>query len=219
MTLELVKLFGGTISHEDYKEFHISGNQSYAGTDYAIEGDWSGMANHLVGAAISGEVTISGLNQHSLQADKAILTALKRTGADISWKEDSVTVLQNENNPFELDATHSPDIFPPLTVLACAAKGVSKITGIHRLAHKESDRLAALVETFNKLGVKLTTEKDTLLIHGTGLVSSGKIHSFNDHRIAMAGCIAACISNGPITIQNSEAIKKSYPEFFRELRV
>ncbi|MFK7757750.1 MAG: 3-phosphoshikimate 1-carboxyvinyltransferase [Flavobacteriales bacterium] len=218
MTLALVKEFGGEITHENYKTFHIQGNQAYKGASYAVEGDWSGMANHLVAAAISGEVTISGLNEHSLQADKAILLALQRTGASLVWENGNITVKQSENRPFELDATHSPDIFPPLVVLAFAAEGVSRITGIHRLTHKESDRLAALIETFGKLGVTLTTEDDTLLVHGTGGVSAGSIHSFNDHRIAMAGCIAACISDGPITIEGADAVKKSYPEFFEELK-
>jgi len=217
MTLELVQLFGAEITHDDYKTFHIKGNQSYDGTSYAVEGDWSGMANHVVGAAISGSATILGLNEHSLQADKAILTALERTGASVDWNNGSITVKQVQNLPFELDATHSPDIFPPLVVLACAAEGVSRITGIHRLMHKESDRLAALIETFGKLRVTLTTEGDTLLVHGTGSVSAGTIHSFNDHRIAMAGCIAACISDGPIQIEKSDAVKKSYPLFFEEL--
>tara|TARA_B100000795_G_scaffold73327_1_gene51921 strand:+ start:7229 stop:8497 length:1269 start_codon:yes stop_codon:yes gene_type:complete len=217
MTLELVQLFGAEITHDDYKTFHIKGNQSYDGTSYAVEGDWSGMANHVVGAAISGSATILGLNEHSLQADKAILTALERTGASVDWNNGSITVKQVQNLPFELDATHSPDIFPPLVVLACAAEGVSRITGIHRLMHKESDRLAALIETFGKLRVTLTTEGDTLLVHGTGRVSAGTIHSFNDHRIAMAGCIAACISDGPIQIEKSDAVKKSYPLFFEEL--
>ncbi len=217
MTLELVQLFGAEITHDDYKTFHIKGNQSYDGTSYAVEGDWSGMANHMVGAAISGSATILGLNEHSIQADKAILTALERTGASVDWNNGSITVKQVQNLPFELDATHSPDIFPPLVVLACAAEGVSRITGIHRLMHKESDRLAALIETFGKLRVTLTTEGDTLLVHGTRSVSAGTIHSFNDHRIAMAGCIAACISDGPIQIEKSDAVKKSYPLFFEEL--
>ena len=217
MTLELAQLFGAEITHDDYKVFHITGNQSYNGTSYAVEGDWSGMANHAVGAAISGEITISGLHEHSLQADKAILKALERTGASVVWNDGEIMIKQSQNLPFELDATHSPDIFPPLVVLACAAKGVSRITGIHRLTHKESDRLAALIETFEQLGVTLTTEKDTLLVHGTGSISAGTIHSFNDHRIAMAGCIAACISDGPILIEKSEAVKKSYPLFFEEL--
>ncbi len=219
MTLELVQLFGAEITHDDYQVFHIKGNQLYKGTSYSVEGDWSGMANHLVGAAISGSVTISGLNEHSLQADRAILTALERTGASVSWSNGDITVKQSQNLPFEIDATHSPDIFPPLVVLACAAKGISKITGIHRLTHKESDRLASLIETFGKLGVTLTTEGDTLLVHGTGSVSAGTIHSFNDHRIAMAGCIAACISDGSIKIEKADAVKKSYPLFFEELDV
>ncbi len=219
MTLSLIQHFGAEISHDNYKVFHIKGNQSYRGTDYAVEGDWSGMANHLVGAAVSGSISISGLNEHSLQADKAILNALELTGADVLWENGTITVRQNENNPFELDATHSPDIFPPLVVLACAVNGISKITGIHRLTHKESDRLTALIETFDQLGVQLTTENDTLLVHGTGRISGGSIHSFNDHRIAMAGCIAACISDDKIEIKQAESVKKSYPNFFQELNL
>lgn len=217
MTLQLIEHFGVKITHDDYKTFYIKGEQSYQGMEYVVEGDWSGMANHIVGAAISGEVMINGLNEKSLQADRAILKAISQTGADINWKNSCLTVCKNSNLPFQIDATHSPDIFPPLVVLACAAKGISQITGIHRLTHKESDRLTALKETFGKLGVTLTSENDDLLVHGTGTVTGGVIHSFNDHRIAMAACIAACISTEKITIENADAVKKSYPLFFKNL--
>jgi len=217
MTLELVHLWGGEIIHDNYKKFKIKGNQTYAGTNYAVEGDWSGMANHLVGAAISGEITVTGLNSKSLQADRAILTALEKTGAGIKWDGDKVTVTQKENKPFNLDATHSPDIFPPLVVLACAANGVSRIKGTHRLTHKESDRLTALIDTFKKLGVTLTTENDELLIHGVGHLHGATLHSYNDHRIAMAAFIAASISDSSITIEQPDAVKKSYPNFYAQL--
>ena len=68
-----------------------------------------------------------------------------------------------------------------------------------------------------RFGVESNVENDTIFIHGTGKVKATEISSFNDHRIVMAAAIAATISDGPISIQNPEAIQKSYPTFFEVL--
>ena len=105
MTIGILKDFGVDITNESHKRFFVKGNQQIKSSKYIIEGDWSGAAFHLVGAAISGEVKIYGLNPNSLQADKAILKALCQCGAEVIIKEDFIEVKRLELNSFSFDAT------------------------------------------------------------------------------------------------------------------
>lgn len=217
MTLQIMSDFGVAISHEDHRVFHIEGDRKYKGRTYDIEGDWSGAANHLVGAAISGEVTVEGLDPESQQADRAILDVLRDYGAELFIGKSRINVKKNKSVPFEFDATHCPDIFPPLTVLAASCNGTSKIKGTNRLLHKESNRLNALIETFGKLGVPIDAGDDSMIVHGNGRIHGTSIDSFNDHRIAMAAAISAVMSEDPIMIDRAFAIDKSYPGFYADL--
>ena len=217
LTLDVLKDFGVSIRHEDYNTFYINGNQLMSPQKVIIEGDWSGAANHLVGAAISGEITLKGLSIISAQADKSILDALSDFGAMVEVHEDKIKVEQNEKRPFVFDATHCPDLFPPLAILACAAVGTSEIIGLHRLENKESNRELSIVKMLNVLGVNYRIVADSIFIEGKGKVNGGTIATYNDHRISMAGAMAACIASSDIIIDNVACVSKSYPNFFNDL--
>jgi len=218
LTLDVLKDFGISIRQEDYNTFYINGNQMMSPKKMIIEGDWSGASNHLVGAAISGEITVKGLSIISTQADKSILDALSDFGAMVEVHEDKIKVEQNEKRPFVFDATHCPDLFPPLAILACAAVGASEIIGLHRLENKESNRELSIVKMLNVLGVNYRIVADSIFIEGKGKVNGGTIATYNDHRISMAGAMAACIASSDIIIDNVACVSKSYPNFFNDLK-
>ena len=119
---------------------------------------------------------------------------------------------------FEFDATDCPDLFPPLVALASVCNGITKIKGVSRLAHKESDRGLTLQTEFAKMGVQIDLVGDEMLIHGGALIQSATVFSQQDHRIAMACGVAALVANGPIEITEAEAINKSYTDFFTHLQ-
>lgn len=213
LTLKVLKDFGIEISNNGYKHFIIPGGQVFIPREYEIEGDWSGAAFLLVAGAIGGEVEIRNLDINSSQADRRILDVLEQFGARINKSNNVIQVTKAEMKPFNFDATDSPDLFPPLVVLASHAKGKSRIKGVSRLTGKESNRAEALVEEFTKVGIKIKTDGDDMIIHGGG-VTGGTINSRNDHRIAMAAAISGVGAGGNINIQGYECINKSYPDFF-----
>jgi len=217
MTIDLLCNFGIEIEHENYKNFQIKGNQTYRPTEYTIEADWSSAAPLLVAGALKGSVTLKHMNTDSYQADKAILDALQKCGASITWKKNNLTVEKKTLHAFDFDATHCPDLFPPLVALASHCAGESRIKGVHRLAHKECNRGVVLKKEFAKLGVRIRIEGDEMIIPG-GEVRGGLAKSNNDHRIAMALAITALASPSPIEIGQHECVAKSYPEFFTDLR-
>jgi len=217
MTIQILKDFGITIHNKDYSLFSIPGNQKYIPREYTVEGDWSGGAFLLVAGAINGDITVTGLQNSSRQSDLAILDALKQAGAKMNVSKDKVEISSSPLKSFSFDATHSPDLFPPLAALASYCDGVSSITGVSRLIHKESDRASAICKEFGKLKIKVETEGDIMKITG-GRPEGAKVESHEDHRIAMALAVTALKSSGRIFIKDSQSVGKSYPDFFNDLR-
>lgn len=215
VTLDVLKDFGIAVENNNYNEFRISGRQQYrAANPIQVEGDWSAAANFVVLAAIKGGGNIYGLNQHSLQADRTILAALERAGSKYGISGDDLKISESKILPFVFDATHCPDLFPVLTVLAAAANGKSIISGISRLANKESNRADVLKTEFGKAGLNIELSGNEMHIYGTASLKTATIHSNSDHRIAMAGVIASLLANEGMNIDGAEAVEKSFAGFW-----
>jgi 3-phosphoshikimate 1-carboxyvinyltransferase len=216
ITLAVMKSFGVEVENRDYREFLVKSGQRYKPSTCRVEGDWSGAAFLLVAGAIAGSIMVENLDADSPQADRAIMDALKMAGTGITVSGNSVTVKRAGLKAFEFDATHCPDLFPPLVSLASHCRGVSKIRGAGRLLHKESNRAATLMEEFGKLGIRITCEGDLMEVEG-GKCTRGSVISHGDHRIAMACAVASLAGDGPVEIDDAEAVAKSYPGFFADL--
>ena len=101
--------------------------------------------------------------------------------------------------------------------MACNCEGITKLKGVGRLRHKESDRAAALEKEFNRLGANIRIYGENMEITGATL-HGGEVSSHNDHRIAMAAAVAALNAEGSVGIAGAKCISKSYPEFFEDVR-
>jgi 3-phosphoshikimate 1-carboxyvinyltransferase len=218
MTINILNKFGIFVTHKQYEIFHIPGKQKYHPTTITVEGDWSGASFLLVAGALAGAVTVQGLQTESLQADRQILRALGYAGARIETGENQVSVYHDELRAFDFDATHCPDLFPPLVALAAHCNGVSRIEGVGRLIHKESNRAKVLQEEFYKLGISMRVEGGNLYVTGPSLMKTGEVDSHGDHRIAMAAATVAMIARTPVKILGMECVAKSYPGFFQDLK-
>jgi len=106
-----------------------------------------------------------------------------------------------------------------LAVLAAIADGATVIRNAGRLRGKESDRLASVTNVLCRLGADVRETEDGLLIHGGTPLTGGDVSSWGDHRIAMAAAIAATVCSEPVLIRDAEAVDKSYPGFFDDLRL
>lgn len=222
MTLAQLEAFGVQVRHTNYEMFFIKGSQAYAckNENYWVEGDWSGAAFLLTAgalAAVDNSLTVTGLDTASLQADRSIMDALTAAGALVEMGENSVTVRKGKLKGFHFDATHCPDLFPPLAALACNCEGTTVISGVERLVHKESNRAMALEKEFSALGANIRIEGNRMEIKGTKLMG-GIVDSHNDHRIAMAAAVAALNVQKDVTIRGDECVAKSYPDFFADLK-
>jgi 3-phosphoshikimate 1-carboxyvinyltransferase len=222
LTLDVMKKFGlKTPENKGYEEFYFDDSVNVSSkniVDYTVESDWSSAAFLLVAGAIAGPIMIRGLDITSTQADKKILDALMSANAGLAIEAKGIKIHPAAMNGFEFDATDCPDLFPPLAALAAYCDGQTKIKGIHRLMHKESNRAESLSEEFAKLGVKIELIEDRMIIHGTRKINSVTVHSRHDHRIAMACAVAALKAEGPVIIEEAGAVRKSYPDFYNDLK-
>lgn len=220
LTLSLLKHFGIEISHDNYKVYHIKGNQSYKPQDYRVEGDYSQAAFFLVANALGSKVVIEGLLEDSLQGDKEIVNILEKMGHVFSKKDKNILSAKLGDLKFiPIDGSQYPDIIPALSAVCTLSKGESHIVGAGRLRMKESDRLKAIYEELSKLGAKILETSDGLIINGVEKLSANeKLWSHKDHRIAMMLAIIGTVCEKPITITDAECISKSYPNFWEDFK-
>lgn len=228
MTLEVLEQFGIQVTHKNYEHFHIPGNQHYKPADLTCEGDWSGAAALLVAAALAGSssnatlgknddgVVIDNLNTTYTQADSRITGVLMFAGARLLNRKGSISMHVPKLRGFDFDATDAPDLFPVLAALATAGDRPSRIAGVHRLIHKESNRATAIATEFGKAGIEVRIDGDTMVIV-PGVPKPAELSSQGDHRMAMAAALLGLRSDG-IAISGAESVDKSFPDFFHLLR-
>ncbi len=218
MTLDALALFGIGVERAtgDDRVYHVAGGQrARTPGRVRIEGDWSSAAFWLAAGALGGMgVECAPLDAASSQGDRAILDILRRFGAGVELSGDAARVHPATLTGIELDATDIPDLVPVTAVVAGAARGRTRITGIARLRLKESDRVATVLAMLHALGVEAFEHDGALTIYGRGTLLGGTIDSFNDHRIAMAAAIAGSAARTPVTVRGAQACAKSYPGFF-----
>jgi 3-phosphoshikimate 1-carboxyvinyltransferase len=216
MTIDCMKRFGIRIERNpDDLKFEIK-PQAYRPARYVIEGDWSSASYLLALGAVAGDVYVSNLNRSSLQADRELLTLLNRMGANLQARGDGVRAGNARLKALKADLSDCIDLLPTIAVVAAAAQGESRLSGISRARLKESDRVAAVKEGLQRMGIPVREERDILYITGAA-PSGGAVDSKGDHRIAMAFSILGMLS-GNTTIEGAECVAKTYPDFWAILK-
>lgn len=172
--------------------FHSPGNLH-------VEGDWSNAAFFLGANALGSHVTIHGLDSDSAQGDRSVT--------------DYLTML---NKNVCISAADTPDLVPILAVVAGGKQGAT-FDNIARLRLKESDRVETVASMLRNLGASVETHANSLCV-SPATYHGCTINPESDHRIAMAGAIAATVSTGPVIIRNAECVTKSYPHFWEDFR-
>ncbi|NWF96962.1 MAG: 3-phosphoshikimate 1-carboxyvinyltransferase, partial [Candidatus Thorarchaeota archaeon] len=219
MTLAMMQRFGvhADVS-EDWREFFVSGGQTYRCCNYDVEGDYSSAAFILAAGTLCGRVTVSGVSHDSLQGDALFVDILREMGARVTTASTTVTAEANELRPVDVDVSDTPDLVPILVVLASQAEGQTTLRGVRRLRMKESDRVAAISNELSKMGASIHSDHDTMTVRGPTPLRGAVIDPHKDHRIAMACTVAALVASGKTTIVDAECVAKSYPGFFATLK-
>lgn len=217
MTAAALNKFGVAV-HREGDNYYIKGNQRYhSPVRLSVGGDWSNSAFFLCAGAAGEGVTVTGLSADSSQGDKKLLDILARMGADISVQGDAVRVCGGKLTGTRIDASDMPDAVPALAVTAAmCTSGTTHIVNAGRLRFKESDRLAAMGKLLRATGANFTATADGFTIMGGARLGGGVLDGCSDHRIIMAGALASAACRDSVYLTGAEAVRKSYPNFFRD---
>ena len=216
MTMECMRAFGADVrASADARSFNVQPG-GYSPQRYVVEGDWSGAAALLALGALAGDVTVTGLNRSSLQADTAIVDLLRDMNANLTGSGEELRVRRSRLKAVSADLSGAIDLLPVAAALGAAADGVTTLTGVARARDKESDRVAAMAEGLQRMGVAVEVGDNHLSVHG-GVAGGAVVSSAGDHRIAMAfGALGAAV--GDIVVEGAECVSKTYPEFWTDLQ-
>ena len=212
MTLDTMESFGINVAFDKKLDTFEVLPQKYKPTKYKVEGDWSSASYLLALGALAGEVTVNNLDMESLQGDRMLVRFLQGMGAPVTTGRNSIIVRQARLKAIKADLTDCIDLLPTMAVMAAMAEGTSEFNGIERARIKESDRVAAVKEGLERMGIDVTDEGKRIKITG-GKPRGAGIDSKGDHRIAMAFSLLGTVV-GKTVIDRAECVTKTYPEFW-----
>lgn len=215
MTMGVMAQFGATVLCPDPHRFTIA-PQEYKATNYDIEPDASAASYFFAAAAITGgEVTVEGLTSYALQGDVHFVEALEEMGCEVDYGDDSITVRGRKLSGVDIDMNAISDTAQTLAVVALFAEGATRIHNVGHMRHKETDRVAAVVNEIRRMGIEAEELDDGLTIT-PGQIQPATIETYDDHRMAMSFALAGLRTEG-IRIADPLCTCKTYPHFFSDL--
>lgn len=216
MTIEVMNRFGVNVKRDAYKEFYVKSGQNYKGCEYIVEPDASSASYFFAAAAITGgKVRVEGLGEKSLQGDASFVDILGKMGCITRKNGDWLEVEGGKLKGIDIDMNDTPDVVQTLVAVAVFAEGKTRIKNVKNLRYKETDRINALVNELEKIGVKVKEYEDGLEIEPVA-PHSAEISTYNDHRMAMSFALIGLRTRG-IKIKNPECVDKTFPDFFERL--
>ena len=218
LTLALMRDFGADAGWCAQDSLRVAAGRGYRARDYAIEPDASAAAYPFCAAAIAGgRVRVEGVAKGSLQSDFRLLDVLARMGCHVRRGDDFAEVEGPGGalRAVDVDLNDLPDAALALAVVALFADGTTHIRNVANLRIKESDRLAALEAELRRLGADARADSDSLAIT-PGRLRGAEIHTYDDHRMAMAFALAGLRIPG-VAIRDPGCVSKTWPGYFSML--
>ncbi len=208
----------------------VDGVASVRPVDQVVPGDPSAAAFWLVAAAIHPDAELRLESVGVNPTRRAVIDLLRRMGASIEEPGEpddgigepvaDLLVETSDLEGIDISAAETAaaiDEIPVLCLAATQACGGTVIRGAGELRHKESDRIAGIVEGLSRLGARITADGDDIVIEGPSELRGTTIDSLGDHRLALTFAIAGLIASGSTTIRGADSVAISYPTFFADL--
>ena len=230
ITLNLLARFGVNVQRDGWQRFTIAAGSAYHSPgNIHVEGDASSASYFIaLGAIASGEegqksIKINGVGAQSIQGDIRFAEAAAAMGARIT-SGDNWLHIQRGQWPLKaitLDCNHIPDAAMTLAVMALYAQGTTRLNNIASWRVKETDRIAAMANELRKFGATVEEGADHIAITPPATVAewtTGSIHTYDDHRVAMCFSLAAFNPAGlPVRIEDPKCVAKTFPDYFETL--
>lgn len=195
-------------------------------SQFVIESDWSSASyfySIIALAEIGTEITLSSYREYSFQGDSALAGIYKNFGVETTFFDNSILLRKTNNSEFKiqnLKLNNAPDIAQTIAVTCFGLGMACKLTGLHTLKIKETDRLLALKNELEKLGAEVSITDDSITLEasvpGFVIARNVAVSTYQDHRMAMA--FAPLALKTDIIIEDAEVVSKSYPGFWQDLK-
>jgi 3-phosphoshikimate 1-carboxyvinyltransferase len=212
MTVEALRDVGVVIDDGDANTWRVEPSEINA-LDVQVEPDLSNAAAFLAAALVTdGSVRVPGWPQHTTQAGDAIRDIFDAMGAEVSLDRAGLTVRgSGQFSGLDVDLHDVGELTPVVAAVAALADSPSWLRGIAHLRGHETDRLAALADEINALGGSVQQTEDGLRITPARL-HGGLFHTYDDHRMAMAGAVLGLRVPG-LVLENVDTAAKTLPRF------
>lgn len=229
-TERMLRAFGCDVT-VDGLTVSLQGGQNLSSTNIEVPGDISSAAFFLAAGAIVPNSKIVLKNVGLNPTRTGILDVLSQMGAKLSIENirneefepcGDITVETSQLSGIEIGGALIPrliDEIPIIALLATQAEGITVIKDAEELKVKETNRIDTVVNELKKLGANIEATEDGMIVRGKMQLHGHVVNSYGDHRIGMMLGIAACIADGEVIIENSEAVAVSYPDFFHQLHM
>lgn len=221
MTMELMKQVGLKVNHKG-NVVTVPHQESLKPISVTVEPDWSSASYFFSIVALSQPGTKLHLNdfgKDSLQGDREVVSHYKTFGVETKFASNGIILTKKRNEApkfWEANLQDTPDIAQTLAVTCFGLGTGCRLTGLHTLKIKETDRLHALKTELEKLGATVSITDDALLLApGGGFLSGVTIDTHRDHRMAMS--FAPLALKIPVTISEPEVVGKSFTTFWDDL--
>ncbi len=226
ITLKLMARFGVQVQRQDWSRFVIPAGSRYRSPGQIhVEADASSASYFIALGAISSSggkapLRIEGVGQDSIQGDIRFVDAAMEMGARVqsgpNWLEISRGAWPLK--AIDLDCNHIPDAAMTLAVMALYADGPCRLRNIASWRVKETDRIAAMTAELRKLGAEVQEGPDFIVVSPPVAWRSASLHTYDDHRMAMCGSLAAFNPAGlSVRIEDPKCVAKTFPDYFEAL--
>jgi 3-phosphoshikimate 1-carboxyvinyltransferase len=217
-TIATMRKFGVTVQTLiPYKRYNIT-PQMYKECAFTVPMDFSSLALLLSANVLNGEdITIKGNIGNLPQGDEVFIDILEQLGVQITMDDEQIKIKTPEKlNGGKFDLSNSPDLLPPLAILALKSSNPIEIFNVKHARLKETDRIAIVSRELVKLGIKIQENEDGLILEASEKISGADLISEEDHRLFMSFCIAGMYV-GNCTVTDPESVQVSYPNFVEEM--
>lgn len=218
LTLSWLKFLKIPYKKKGYKYFKIFPNQKIKKFEKFIEKDFSSIAYPIAAALITNSEISINIDINQNMPDKEFLNILKKMNANIEIFKDKIKIKKSKLKGLKIDLDKCIDALPILAVIGCYAEGKTILYNASIARKKESDRISSICKELKKMKAKIKETKDGLIIEKSTLFGSSKLSSHKDHRIAMSLIVAALGAKKESTIDGVSFIKKSYPNFIKDMQ-
>ena len=216
MTVSMMEQFGCQVTRVGQDTYRIESEQSYSAREYRIEPDVS--AAYAMAPLLGVDVKVRDVRKDSLQGDIAFLEDLVQMGCKLRSEPDGIVICgrgKTEYTGLQADMKSCSDQTMTLAALAIFAKSPTIITGISHIRYQESDRITAIRTELERLGIGCELLEDGMMIT-PGEPKSAVIHTYDDHRMAMAFSLVGMRAAG-IEIADPGCCRKTFEQFFSVL--